>query len=177
MEIPRQGCVAFELNVDPTLLGISRVAITDLFNEATRSSRSFRVLLQSRLPTAEIRPVSAADLAGLPRSGIGLWGGVMNATTLSSRIEAVTVFSSGAKITRVAELHLEAGHWPERVRLSNLPLALEDDSLRARIEARGPGSGAVLPVAVDLRVELEGSPVDESLAPAIDQADSAHSRH
>ena len=93
----------------------------------------------------------------------------MNATTLSSRIEAVTVFSSGAKITRVAELHLEAGHWPERVRLSNLPLALEDDSLRARIEARGPASGAALPVAVDLRVELERSPVDEALPPAIDE--------
>ncbi len=93
----------------------------------------------------------------------------MDAQALSSRIEAVTVFSSGAKITRVAELELEAGHWPERVRLSNLPLSLEDDSLRARIEPRGQASGAALPVAVDLRVELERSPVDEDLPPAVDE--------
>src|SRR5688500_11535749 len=85
----------------------------------------------------------------------------MTPAALPSRIEAVTVYSRGARVTRVAEV---AGpEVPPVVRITGLPLGLDDASVRARIEAEGRG-----PVAFDLRVALDVPEPDLSLPPADD---------
>jgi hypothetical protein len=75
----------------------------------------------------------------------------MDIPALDSRIESVTVYASGAAVTRVAELAPAGGAWPAQVRLVNLPLALEDGSVKVRVE----GAGDAVPAAVGVRVALE----------------------
>jgi len=58
------------------------------------------------------------------------------------------VYSSGAVVTRVAEFSPADGAWPERVRLAGLPLALDDSSIRIRMEG---GSAS----AVSFQTSLE----------------------
>ena len=90
-----------------------------------------------------------------------------NAVGVGSRIEAVTVYRRGARITRIAELEVgRGGEVPPAVRLGGLPLGLDDDSVRVRVEALEGDDGAALPVAADLRVALDVPQRDESLLPA-----------
>lgn len=71
---------------------------------------------------------------------------------VESRVHAVTVYRAGALVTRRATLtRLEDGY-PEAVRVTGLPLALDDGSVRARIEVV---EGGELPVATGLRIALD----------------------
>jgi uncharacterized protein (TIGR02231 family) len=89
----------------------------------------------------------------------------MSIPTLDSRITAVTVLDRHALVTREAELL--AGDGPtEQVRFTGLPLALDDSSVRVRVEPLGDGAA---PVASDLRVGLEVPDPDPHLAPPRDE--------
>lgn len=79
-------------------------------------------------------------------------------TTLSAPIDAVTVYRAGALVARSA-LIADAAQCPTEVRISDLPLALEDRSLRVRVE------GGVGLLAVDVSLGLDHAAVDPSLAP------------
>jgi len=92
---------------------------------------------------------------------------------IASRIDAVTVYRRGARITRVADLAADGVGYPRSVRLTGLPLGLDDASVRARVEPAEPtelalGAGTALPTAVDLRVVLDVPDPDPSLRPADD---------
>jgi len=76
---------------------------------------------------------------------------------ISSAITKVSVFRAGAVVTRSAEL---PGGNADEIALDGLPLALEDDSVRVRIEGEGP-----LPRPTDVRVTLVVPPLGESLTP------------
>lgn len=88
----------------------------------------------------------------------------------ATRIEGVTVFRRGARIVRAGEIARANGSWAP-VRITGLPLALEDGSVRVRVErAEGDRDGtAALPVASDARVILEVPEPDPSLAPPDDE--------
>ncbi|HKE15778.1 MAG TPA: DUF4139 domain-containing protein [Kofleriaceae bacterium] len=94
----------------------------------------------------------------------------MTAQGVASRIDAVTVYRRGARVTRVAEIAAEGDGFPRAIKLGGLPLGLDDGSVRARIEpvpgAERAGDG--LPAAVDLRVVLDVPDPDPSLRPADD---------
>ena len=87
----------------------------------------------------------------------------MPATSLPSTITAVTVFNQGALISRRANLSALADR-PRQVRLSGLPLCLDDASVRVACD------GAV---ASDLSVMLEVPDADSTLPPADDTELSA----
>ncbi|MBS2035393.1 DUF4139 domain-containing protein [bacterium] len=72
--------------------------------------------------------------------------------TLESEVRAVTVYRSGAVITREVELRQPEEGWPRQVRLVGLPLALADQSLRVRLSFPEGGSGLL---ATDLGLELD----------------------
>jgi len=97
----------------------------------------------------------------------------MNIPVLSSRIDSVTVYRQGALVCRTA-IVLAAQPVPPQVKLVNLPLSLDDGSVRVRVE----GEGGELPVASDVRVALDLAVVDEALPPpddaALKQARRAH---
>ena len=80
---------------------------------------------------------------------------------LTSRVHAVTVYRAGALVTRRAELVRPPDGYPERVRLAGLPLALDDGSLKVRLEA---AQGGELPIASSVRIALDvpdaGAPVE-----------------
>lgn len=84
--------------------------------------------------------------------------------TLSSRIDAVTVYRSGALVTRSAPLPALADGDTVEVRIDNLPLAMDDASLRFRVEGQGR-----LPLACDAAVGLDVGRPDEGLLPARDE--------
>jgi hypothetical protein len=96
----------------------------------------------------------------------------MSTPTLASRVRAVTVFRRGALVTREAELGSGSSGVPEQVRITGLPLTLDDSSLR--IEVSGSGS---LPVASDVRVTVAVPDEDPTLPPPddaeLDQAELA----
>ena len=87
---------------------------------------------------------------------------------LTSRIDNVKVYAAGATITRVADLELGVGEVPEHVELAGLPLALDDSSVRVRVEAE-PGTSSA--IATDVRIglsvpprqEVQHSPTDEKV--------------
>ena len=89
----------------------------------------------------------------------------MNIPVLTSRIDSVTVYRRGALVCRTA-LVLAGQPVPPQVKLVNLPLTLDDGSVRVRVE----GDGGDLPVASDVRVALDLAVVDESLPPPDDAA-------
>lgn len=91
----------------------------------------------------------------------------MDIPAVESRIRSVTVFSCGARVTREGHLKPIDGSVPERVRFTNLPLTLQDDSLRVSVEPLDGGQPSV--VASDLRVALEVARMDESLPPPVDE--------
>ena len=89
----------------------------------------------------------------------------MNIPVLRSRIESVTVYRQGAMVCRAAAVPGDQAA-PSQVKLGNLPLSLEDGSVRVRME----GEGGELPVASEVRVTLELAAVDEGLPPPEDAA-------
>ena len=84
-------------------------------------------------------------------------------TVLPSRIEAVTVYRSGALVTRVATMEPTQGAWPRRVCLMGLPLALDDSSVRVRVIGKGRP-----PEAVDVHMTVDVGPADLDLPAAED---------
>ncbi len=76
----------------------------------------------------------------------------METPALISRLEAVTVYACGAALTRIADLEPLGDAWPEQVRLVDLPLSLEDGSVKVRVEGDAQGS---IPVVVGLRLGLD----------------------
>ncbi|MFN8606733.1 MAG: DUF4139 domain-containing protein [Vulcanimicrobiota bacterium] len=72
--------------------------------------------------------------------------------TLESEVRAVTVYRSGAVITREVDMRQPEDGWPQHVRLGGLPLALADQSLRVRLSFPEGGSGLL---ATDLTLELD----------------------
>lgn len=79
---------------------------------------------------------------------------------LASRIDSVTVFVHGALITRHADLAGLEGR-PRQLRLTGLPLCLEDATLRVVIS----GGAAI---ATDVQVVLDLPPLDPALPPPQD---------
>jgi hypothetical protein len=75
-----------------------------------------------------------------------------------SRITAVTVYASGAVVTREAVLPAAAA---ERLAISGLPLCLDDGSLRVRVEG-------VAASVVDTSIALDVPVADAALAPPED---------
>jgi hypothetical protein len=90
----------------------------------------------------------------------------MTVPALDSHITAVTVLDSFALVTREAELSTDGEQAQEMVRLTGLPLALDDTSVRVRVEPLGDGAA---PIASDLRVGLEVPDTDPSLVPPKDE--------
>lgn len=90
---------------------------------------------------------------------------------LTSRIDKVKVYASGATITRVTDLQLDVGELPEHVEIAGLPLALDDSSVRVRVEAE---QGTSTTIATDVRIglavpprqEVQQSPTDEEVREA-----------
>ncbi|MFB2882061.1 DUF4139 domain-containing protein [Floridanema aerugineum] len=80
---------------------------------------------------------------------------------LSSRIDSVKIYAAGATVTRIAELQLIPGELPEQVEIAQLPLALEDSSVRVRVETI---QGNV-PIAGDIRIGLAVPPPSETPNP------------
>ena len=76
-----------------------------------------------------------------------------------SRIDAVTVYRSSARVTRLARLDLTAG--PARVLLDGLPDLLDDDSIR--VEGKGSAKARLFGVAVE-RVTLADASAAEARA-------------
>jgi uncharacterized protein (TIGR02231 family) len=62
-----------------------------------------------------------------------------------SRIDAVSIFRSGARVTRIARVELPAG--AARVVLDGLPLELDDDSIR--VDGKGTARARVFGVTVE----------------------------
>jgi hypothetical protein len=89
----------------------------------------------------------------------------MNIPVLGSRIDTVTVYRHGALVSRTA-IVLAAQPVPAQVKLVNLPLSLDDGSVRVRVE----GDGGELPVASDVRISLDLAVVDDKLPPPDDDA-------
>gem|GEM_PF-5940856 len=71
---------------------------------------------------------------------------------LSSTIDQVTVYRQGALVTRVVECSQPDSGWPDKIALTGLPLALQDQTLRVALEFPQGGAGVL---ANDLGVELE----------------------
>ena len=89
----------------------------------------------------------------------------MNIPVLTSRIDSVTVYRQGAMVCRTA-IVLAAQPVPPQIKLVNLPLSLDDGSVRVRVE----GEGSDLPVASDVRVALDLAVVEDHLPPPDDEA-------
>jgi hypothetical protein len=85
---------------------------------------------------------------------------------IESSIAAATVFRSGALVTRVARLELDAV--PPHVRITGLPLSLDDASVRVQVEH--PNGGGAPPVtASGLKVCLEAETSSETRAAPDDE--------
>lgn len=94
---------------------------------------------------------------------------------LPSRIASVTVFRRGARVTRVAELEAEDGAFPAEVEVPDLPLTLEEGSLRLSVVARGSGE---TPRAVSYRLRLSGPPAEaDAGAPDASEFEAATLAH
>ncbi len=73
-----------------------------------------------------------------------------------SRIDAVTVYRSSARVTRAARVEVQAG--PARVLLAGLPDPLDDDSIR--VEGKGSAKARVFGVTVDRVTEAATAQAD-----------------
>lgn len=89
----------------------------------------------------------------------------MTISHLTSRIETVKVYSAGATVTRIAELPLIPGELPEQVEIAGLPLAVDDSTVRVRVEVEG----GTPPLACDIRVGLWVPPPQETPNPPDDE--------
>lgn len=89
----------------------------------------------------------------------------MTIVQLTSRIESVKVYSAGATVTRIAEFPLIPEKLPEQVEIAELPLSLEDSSVRVKVEVE---RGAA-PLANDVRIGLAVPPPREIPNPPLDE--------
>jgi len=85
---------------------------------------------------------------------------------LTSKIDKVKVYAAGATVTRVANLELTVGEAPQQVEIAGLPLALDDSSVRVRVEGDGGTSTAI---ATDIRIGLAVPPRQETLKPPAEE--------
>ncbi|MBD2744616.1 DUF4139 domain-containing protein [Coleofasciculus sp. FACHB-1120] len=85
---------------------------------------------------------------------------------LASRIDTVKVYAGGATVTRIAELPLNAGELPEHVEIPGLPLALDDSSVRVRVDVE---TQIPSPIASDVRIGLAVPPPQETQNPPPDE--------
>jgi uncharacterized protein (TIGR02231 family) len=92
-----------------------------------RSPSLATLFAASALSLAPLVPAGAADL------------------TVSSRVDAVTVYRSSARVTRLARLDLPVGD--SRVLVPGLPAELDDGSIR--VEGKGVGGARVFGVSVE----------------------------
>ena len=83
---------------------------------------------------------------------------------LSSNIDRVKVYASGATVTRVANLKLVDGEVPEKVEIAGLPLALQDASVKARVEA----SLDTVALPTDICIGLAVPPRTETSLPTLE---------
>lgn len=83
----------------------------------------------------------------------------MAVVSIETRLERVTVYASGARVRRVTEL----AEVPPRVRISGLPIAVMDDTVRVEIE--GPAIAATVRAGVDAPEEAAAAAAEE--APAL----------
>jgi hypothetical protein len=84
---------------------------------------------------------------------------------LISKIDKVKVYAAGATITRVADIQPATIEVPEHFEIAGLPLALDDSSVRVRVEADA-GTAAI---ATDVRIGLAVPPPQDILKPPADQ--------
>ncbi len=84
---------------------------------------------------------------------------------LTSRIDAVKIYAAGATIARIAALRLTPDSLPEQVEIAGLPLALDDTSVRVRVEI----DGGNVPIASDIRIGLAVPPPSETPNPPADE--------
>jgi uncharacterized protein (TIGR02231 family) len=77
-----------------------------------------------------------------------------------SRVDAVTVYRTGARVTRAAHVELAAG--PARILLDGLPDGLDDDSLR--LEGKGAARARVFGVTVERVTAQEAAAADARAA-------------
>ncbi len=91
---------------------------------------------------------------------------------LPSKIVGVTVYRNGARVTRACALVRDEAGFPSAVLVSDLPLALEDDSVRVRVETDESGAP---PIARRFRSVLDtvkgAAESQESLRNALLQQD------
>ena len=89
---------------------------------------------------------------------------------LTSRIDKVQVYAVGATVTRVADLQINAQEIPEQVEIAGLPLALDDSSVRVRVESDGDTAAIATDVRIGLAVpprqEVQNSPTEEEVREA-----------
>ena len=78
----------------------------------------------------------------------------------ASRIDAVTVYRSSARVTRSAHAEVQSG--PARVLLAGLPDQLDDDSIR--VEGKGTARARIFGVTVDRVTEFAAAQVDARAA-------------
>ena len=76
--------------------------------------------------------------------------------TAPSRIDAVTVYRSSARVTRAARVDVQPG--PARVLLAGLPDQLDDDSIR--VEGKGSAKARIFGVTVDRVTEAATAQAD-----------------
>ncbi|HET9953210.1 MAG TPA: DUF4139 domain-containing protein [Polyangiaceae bacterium] len=90
---------------------------------------------------------------------------VMGSAERVSRIDAVTVYRQGARVTRSLLVERTEQGYPEQVIFDALPMCLEDGSLTVRVTPLG-ASPAELPVASALKVALAVPAANPELRPA-----------
>lgn len=87
---------------------------------------------------------------------------------MNSKIDKVKLYAAGATVTRVAELAVIDGKLPEKVEIDGLPLALDDASVRVRVETEGDNNanGAI---ATDIRIGLSVPEGSERTKPPLEE--------
>ena len=113
----------------------------------------------------------------------------MEPARAKSRIVGVTVYREGARVLRVADIakngtsqasaengaendaeaSVAAGRYPEKIRITGLPLAMQDATVRVSVLPVDDASRDPVPVAADVRVTLDVPDGDEELAPPVDE--------
>jgi len=83
----------------------------------------------------------------------------INYQQLNSKIDRVKLYAAGATVSRVAEL----ADRNEVVEIPGLPLALDDSTVRVRVES-GSGNSAFAAIATDVRIGLGVPPQTETQA-------------
>src|SRR5512145_301538 len=88
-----------------------------------------------------LRPILAFSLALL----LPVHASALTEVKGSSRLDAVTVYRSGARVTRIVRADLPAGD--VRLLVEGVPVGLADDSVR--VEGQGSGRGKIWGVSVE----------------------------